>query len=79
MKVRDLIIDTEARPNFALFSTENSQVDTMADVRTADWPQGLNHCRCQSWSCCRPFWSAKEYELATFGSLEGRKVYTIGD
>ena len=36
MEVRDLIIDSGARPGLALFSTYNSQVDKATDVCTAD-------------------------------------------
>ena len=43
MEVCDLIIDSQAHPDLVLFSTDNSQVDTMTDVRTAD-TTGLKEC-----------------------------------
>ena len=43
MKVCDFIIDSQARPDHVLFSTDNSQVDTMICVRTAD-TTGLKKC-----------------------------------
>ena len=36
MEFRDFIIDSEARPDLVLFSTDKFQVDSMTDVRTAD-------------------------------------------